>query len=101
MENSFKKYLLFWFGGSVSQLGSAMTSFALILWTYTQTKSAMAVLLQLPALHSGQPVCRRFCGPAPQENHYARGGFHRGRLFIFCPAVLAVRGTENPVHLCG
>lgn len=45
MENSFKKYLLFWFGGSVSQLGSAMTSFALILWTYTQTKSAMAVSL--------------------------------------------------------
>lgn len=35
MEKSFKKYLLFWFGGSVSQLGSAMTSFALILWTYT------------------------------------------------------------------
>ncbi|WP_276850786.1 MFS transporter [Enterocloster lavalensis] len=45
MEKSFKKYLLFWFGGSVSQLGSAMTSFALILWTYTQTKSAMAVSL--------------------------------------------------------
>jgi MFS family permease len=45
MENNFKKYILLWFGGSVSQLGSSMTSFALILWTYTQTNSAMAVSL--------------------------------------------------------
>lgn len=45
MKDGFKKYILFWFGGSVSQLGSAMTSFALILWTYTQTNSAMAVSL--------------------------------------------------------
>lgn len=45
MKDGFKKYILFWFSGSVSQLGSAMTSFALILWTYTQTNSAMAVSL--------------------------------------------------------
>lgn len=45
MKDGFKKYILFWFGGSVSQLGSAMTSFALILWAYTQTNSAMAVSL--------------------------------------------------------
>lgn len=45
MKDGFKKFILFWFGGSVSQLGSAMTSFALILWTYTQTNSAMAVSL--------------------------------------------------------
>ncbi|MDE6432776.1 MAG: MFS transporter [Lachnospiraceae bacterium] len=43
MKDGFKKYILFWVGGSVSQLGSAMTSFALILWVYTQTNSAMAV----------------------------------------------------------
>jgi MFS transporter, DHA3 family, macrolide efflux protein len=38
-----KKYIVFWLSQSVSQLGSAMTSFALILWTYEQTDSAMAV----------------------------------------------------------
>lgn len=43
MENNFKKYVIFWLSGSVSQLGSAMTSFALVLWAYTQTNSAMAV----------------------------------------------------------
>lgn len=45
MENNFKRYILFWFSGSVSQLGSAMTSFALVLWAYKQTGSAMAVSL--------------------------------------------------------
>lgn len=43
MKNNFKKYIIFWLSGSVSQLGSAMTSFALVLWAYTQTNSAMAV----------------------------------------------------------
>ena len=118
MEKSFKKYLLFWFGGSVSQLGSAMTSFALILWTYTQTKSAMAVSLMSFCNYLPYILVSLFAGgeeggnmvisigsfgfkPAPQENHYARSGLHRGHLFLFCPAVLAVRGAENPVHLRG
>ncbi|HJC57675.1 MAG TPA: MFS transporter [Candidatus Eisenbergiella intestinipullorum] len=43
MNHNFKKYILFWLSGSVSQLGSAMTGYALILWSYTQTGSAMAV----------------------------------------------------------
>ena len=41
----FNKYILFWLTQSISQLGSAMTSFALILWTYEQKHSAMAVSL--------------------------------------------------------
>lgn len=41
----FKKYVLLWATQSISQLGSAMTGFALILWTYTQNHSAMAVSL--------------------------------------------------------
>ncbi|WP_099467641.1 MFS transporter [Konateibacter massiliensis] len=43
MNINFRKYIIFWISQSVSQLGSAMTSFALILWTYEQTNSAMAV----------------------------------------------------------
>lgn len=38
-------FLVFWFSQSVSQLGSAMTSFALIIWAYKQTGSAMIVSL--------------------------------------------------------
>lgn len=45
MDNKFKKYLVFWFSQAVSQLGSQMTSFALILWAYSQTSAAMTVSL--------------------------------------------------------
>lgn len=36
-------YILFWLSQSVSEVGSAMTSFALIIWVYTQTKSVFSV----------------------------------------------------------
>ncbi|MFA9377017.1 MAG: MFS transporter [Lachnotalea sp.] len=44
-DKNFKKYIFFWISQSVSQLGSSMTSFALILWTYKETNSAMRVSL--------------------------------------------------------
>ncbi len=40
-----KNYIIFWLGQSVSQLGSAMTAFALTIWAYQQTQSAMTVSL--------------------------------------------------------
>lgn len=43
--NSFRRFIIFWFSQSVSQLGSSMTSFALIIWSYSQTQSAMSVSL--------------------------------------------------------
>lgn len=43
--NNFRKYIVFWLSQSLSQLGSSMTSFALILWVYTQDGSAMTVSL--------------------------------------------------------
>lgn len=45
MKQNFNKYIIFWLSQSISQLGSAMTSFALILWAYTQNGSAMTVSL--------------------------------------------------------
>lgn len=38
-------FLLLWSGQAVSSLGSAMTSFALIIWAYKQQGSAMSVML--------------------------------------------------------
>ncbi len=45
MNTNFKKYITFWLSQSVSQLGSAMTSYALILWAYTMSDSALTVSL--------------------------------------------------------
>ena len=45
MDKNFKKYIIFWLSQSASQLGSQMTGFALILWAYAKSGSAMTVSL--------------------------------------------------------
>ncbi len=45
MNNKFKRYIVFWLSQALSQFGSSMTSFALILWAYTQKGTAMTVSL--------------------------------------------------------
>lgn len=45
MNQKFSKYIIFWLSQAISQLGSSMTGFALILWAYTQKESAMTVSL--------------------------------------------------------
>ena len=42
---SFRTFLVFWLTQTVSQLGSAMTSYALALWVYEQTGAALSVSL--------------------------------------------------------
>lgn len=44
-KNLFRKYILLWFSQSISSLGSSMTGFALVLWAYEQSQSAMSVSL--------------------------------------------------------
>jgi len=45
MNHTFKRYIVFWLSQALSQLGSSMTTFALILWAYTQKGTAMTVSL--------------------------------------------------------
>jgi len=45
MKTNYKTFLIFWAGQTLSQLGSAMTGFALILWAFEGSGSAMAVSL--------------------------------------------------------
>ncbi|MCM1105246.1 MAG: MFS transporter [Clostridium sp.] len=45
MKQNYKKYIIFWLSQTVSQLGSQITGFALILWAYSQSHSALTVSL--------------------------------------------------------
>ncbi|MCD7994748.1 MAG: MFS transporter [Clostridia bacterium] len=45
MNHGLKAYIVFWFSQALSQLGSAMTGFTLILWAYEQDGAAMTVSL--------------------------------------------------------
>lgn len=44
-KNQYKNFIIFWASQAVSQLGSSMTGFALIIWAFQQTESAMTVSL--------------------------------------------------------
>ncbi|MCX7774435.1 MAG: MFS transporter [Clostridia bacterium] len=44
-QKSFKNFLLLWSGQSLSQLGSSMTSFALIIWAYKQQGTVTSIAL--------------------------------------------------------
>lgn len=44
-QANFKTFIVFWLSQTVSQLGSAMTGYALVLWVYGQTNSALYVSL--------------------------------------------------------
>lgn len=44
-QANFKTFIVFWLSQAVSQLGSAMTGYALVLWVYGQTNSALSVSL--------------------------------------------------------
>lgn len=44
-QANFKTFIVFWLSQTVSQLGSAMTGCALVLWVYGQTNSALSVSL--------------------------------------------------------
>jgi len=44
-KNLFWKYIILWLSQSISGLGSSMTGFALVLWAYGQSQSAMSVSL--------------------------------------------------------
>lgn len=45
MNKNFRRYIIFWLSQSISQLGSSMTGFALILWMFGLNGSAMTVSL--------------------------------------------------------
>lgn len=42
-SNKNNRYILFWLSQSISQLGSSLTGFALVVWAYKQTGEALTV----------------------------------------------------------
>lgn len=57
-------YMIFWFSQAVSQLGSTITSYALIVWVYEKTQSAMSVSLLTFCMYLPYIVTSIFAGSA-------------------------------------
>ena len=63
--NDFKEmrsYLLLWVTQLVSGLGSAMTAYALVIWSYTQAGSALRTALLMVCSYAPYVICSIFAG---------------------------------------
>ena len=68
-------FVLLWATQAFSALGSSMTSYALVIWAYQQTGSALSTSLLrhlfLCTLCAVKYFCRRFKRPLEQEVYHA------------------------------
>lgn len=83
--DSFRTFLVFWLTQTLSQLGSAMTSYALVLRVYEQTGAAMSVSLLT------------FCSYVPYVlvSVFAGGFVDRHRKKTYCLSATALRSLER------
>ena len=91
-QPSFKRYIVFWLSQSVSQLGSSMTSFALILWAYGRTSSAMSVSLMSFCRYLPYILVSLFAGAFVDT--------HRKKSIMLVSDAIAAAGSLT-VFLCG
>ena len=82
-KHNFYTFLIFWAGQTLSQLGSAMSSFALILWAFERDGSAMTVSLMT------------FCSYVPYVlASLVSGGFvdrcSRKNIMLICDLIAAL-----------
>ena len=57
-----RSYLLLWFTQMISGLGSAMTAYALVIWSYTQEGSALRTALLIVCSYAPYVICSIFAG---------------------------------------
>ncbi len=57
-----RTYLLLWFTQMISGLGSAMTGYALVIWSYTQEGSALRTALLMVCSYAPYVICSIFAG---------------------------------------
>lgn len=67
-SNNFRMFVLFWATQSVSQMGSAMSSYALTIWAYSKTHTAMSVSLLTFCYYVPYVTASLFAGPMVDRN---------------------------------
>ena len=85
-----RSYLLLWFTQLVSGLGSAMTAYALVIWSYTQTGSALRTAALMVCSYAPYVVCSIFAGALSDR-------WDKKKTMLVCDALAA--GTTLTVLL--
>ena len=78
-----RSYLLLWFTQTVSGLGSAMTAYALVIWSYTQAGSALRTALLMVCSYAPYVVCSIFAGALSDR-------WDKKKTMLACDALAAI-----------
>ena len=76
-------YLLLWFTQLISGLGSAMTAYALVIWSYTQAGSALRTALLMVCSYAPYVICSIFAGALSDR-------WDKKRTMLVCDALAAL-----------
>lgn len=78
-----RSYLLLWLTQMVSGLGSAMTSYALVIWSYTQEGSALRTALLMVCSYAPYVLCSIFAGALSDR-------WNKKKTLLVCDALAAL-----------
>ena len=78
-----RAYLLLWVTQMVSGLGSAMTSYALVIWSYTQEGSALVTAMLMVCTYAPYVICSIFAGALSDR-------WDKKKILLVCDALAAV-----------
>ena len=77
-----RNYLLLWFTQMISGLGSAMTAYALVIWSYTQGGLALRTALLMVCSYAPYVICSIFAGAFSDR-------WDKKKTMLFCDALAA------------
>ena len=77
-----RSYLLLWFTQLISGLGSAMTAYALVIWSYTQAGSALRTALLMICSYAPYVICSIFAGALSDR-------WDKKKTMLLCDALAA------------
>ena len=76
-------YLLLWFTQLISGLGSAMTAYALVIWSYTQSGSALRTAALMVCSYAPYVICSIFAGALSDR-------WDKKKTMLVCDALAAL-----------
>lgn len=94
-----KKFLLFWISQSISQLGSAMTSYTLIIWVFKQTQSAMDVSLIAFCTYLPMVITSAFAGSYVDTHNKKRIMLYSDFLAAACTCIVGALIFNNSLKV--
>ena len=78
-----KSFLVLWLGQSLSALGSSMTAYALVIWSYSQEGSALATALLMVSSYAPYVILSIFAGALSDR-------WNKKAVMLICDSIAAM-----------